>query len=126
MVRATPVEVVDEFIASAYVAQDYERLRNCLGDTGFTYEDPVNRFFSADDLVQFQMMVAPIIEKVEVLRRFADGNEVCAVLQVTARLNERTSTLAVLWATVHDGRIERMVGVYDAHEYKLLYEVEDG
>jgi hypothetical protein len=125
MPSPAPVDVVNSFLECAYLTRDYPRLRTCLSDSGFSYQDPVNRFDSADDLVQFQMMVGPIVQKVEVLRQFVDGDEVCTILTVTAQLAEKVSTTAVQWATVNDGVITRLVGVFDAHDYKMLYRVDE-
>jgi len=116
-------ETVSAYL-SAIAAREYSHARVYLADDGFYYEDPVNRFDSADELIRYLEMVGPIIGSIDVLKQFTDGNEVCTILQFTAQLSEKTTTMAVQWALVRKGRIVSIYGIYDAHEQKMLYEID--
>ena len=119
----TPAEIVNAYL-SAFIAREYGEARRYLADENFYYEDPVNRFDSADELLRYTQMVGPVIASVDVLKQFTDGNEVCTILSFTAQLSEKTTVMVVQWALVRNGRIVSMYGIYDAHDQKKLYEID--
>jgi limonene-1,2-epoxide hydrolase len=123
IIYPSPAETVSAYL-SAIAAREYSHARVYLADERFYYEDPVNRFDSADELIRYLEMVGPIIGSIDVLKQFTDGNEVCTILQFTAQLSEKTTTMAVQWALVRKGRIASIYGIYDAHEQKMLYEID--
>ena len=56
----SPAEIVNAYL-SAFIAREYGEARRYLADENFYYEDPVNRFDSADELLRYTQMVGPVI-----------------------------------------------------------------
>lgn len=112
-------DIVDAYL-DAIGRRDYARARALLADSGFEYRSPLQDFTSADRLMDYFELALPIMQRIVVRRIFADGDECCHMLLVTAQISEKHATAAALWSKVADGRIVRMEAIFDAHEYKKL------
>ena len=78
-------ESAAESIVTAYLDaledRDFERLRSYLSDTGFSYRSPVSVADDADTFIIIISRVGPILESIERVRTFVDGNDVCSILK---------------------------------------------
>ena len=78
-------ESAAEKIVSAYLdaleGRDFERLRTFLSDTGFSYRSPVSKVDNADDFILIISRVGPILDNIERVRTFVDGDDVCNILR---------------------------------------------
>ena len=104
--------------------RDFERLRTYLADTGFSYRSPVSATDRADDFIIIVSRVGPILESIERVRTFADGNDVCSILKLRTTMEVLREVPAVLLATVTDGKIVTMEVFFDASEYNKMFEIE--
>ena len=120
MQSADAMALVEDYL-DALVAHDYDRIRLLLGE-GFRYESPIACFDGADDYVHYLMMTAGILRRIERLRAFADGGDVCHWLRVETQLSERVSTKMVQWTKVADGQITAIDVLFDPYRYRLLFD----
>jgi hypothetical protein len=115
---------VDEYL-DALESHDYERARGFLADEGFSYESPISSFSSADDFMQHMSLLGGIVQKIERLKVFVDGRDVCHILVFVTQLSDKASTKVVQWARVEDGRIRRIQSFYDTHWYREMFSEGD-
>ncbi|MBA1148575.1 nuclear transport factor 2 family protein [Ectothiorhodospiraceae bacterium WFHF3C12] len=121
----TPREIVDGYL-EAVDRRDYPAVRRHLADEGFLYTSPINRFTSADELMGYIEYVTPIVQRREVRKVFADGDDVCHILVFTTQLSEKSSSDVAQLSEVRDGRIVRIQVIFDAYEYRMMFVPEDG
>jgi limonene-1,2-epoxide hydrolase len=108
----------------ALADRDFERLRTYLADTGFSYRSPVSETDSADDFIIIVSRVGPILESIERVRTFADGNDVCSILKLRTTMEALREVPVVQLTTVADGKIVAMEVFFDASEYNKMFDIE--
>lgn len=116
-----PVAVVDAYL-DALAAHDYERARACLSDADFRYLSPVSSFSCADDFMLHMSLSGGILQKVERLKVFSDGPDVCHFMEMTIQLSDKESMRVAQWSRVASGRIVRIEVLFDAHRYRMMFE----
>ena len=124
MQSVDPTALVEGYL-DALVAHDYERIGAMLSGTGFQYESPIARCDGVDEYLQYLMMSAGILRRIERLRVFGDSGDVCHWLRVETQLSERVSTKIVQWTRVVDGRITRIEVLFDPYRYRMLFDTAD-
>lgn len=122
--QPTPRELVERYL-DAVARFDYDIARACLADEDFEYTGPINTFRSPDALMRYLELATPIVQRVEIQRAFADGDDVAHFLVVRTQLTEKLSVHAAHWAHVRAGRIDRIEVVFDAYWYRSLFPAED-
>ena len=116
-----PRQVVDAYL-NALARRDYDRARTFLADAGFSFASPIAKFGSPEDFIQYLTMMGGIVQHVERRKVFVDGGDVCHFLIYTTQLADRQRTPVVQWAQVEGNRIRRIELLFDAHEYKVMFE----
>lgn len=116
-----PIAVVDAYL-DAIGDHDYERARGYLADTGFRFESPISTFTDADEFIQYLSLTGGIIQRVEPMRVFTDGDDVCHFLRFVVQISDKESVKVAQWARVIDGRIQQLDLVFDAHLYRALFD----
>ncbi len=119
----TPAEVVDAYF-DAMAARDFDRLRTCLADSGFSHRSPIAAIRDADTYAAYISRVGPVLEGLDRRRTFVDGDEVCAILDYRMRLSELMVVPVVIWFRVADGRICSIETFFDASEYRRMIEID--
>ena len=121
-------ESAAERIVSAYFdaleGRDFERLRSYLSDTGFSYRSPVSVTDDADTYIIIISRIGPILESIERVRTFVDGNDVCSILKFRTTMESLKEVPVVQLITVADGKIVAMEVFFDASEYNRMFDVE--
>ena len=121
-------ESAAERIVSAYFdaleGRDFERLRSYLSDTGFSYRSPVSVTDDADTYIIIISRIGPILESIERVRTFVDGNDVCSILKFRTTMETLKEVPVVQLTTVADGKIVAMEVFFDASEYNRMFDVE--
>lgn len=120
-----PLQVVEAYL-DALAAHDYEGARACLSDGVFAYQSPISSFASADELMLHTSLSAGILQRIERLKVFVDGADVCHFLEMIVQISEKRSVRVAHWARVRDGRIERIEVVFDASIYRELFDPAAG
>ena len=121
-------ESAAESIVTAYLdaleGRDFERLRTYLSDTGFSYRSPVSEANDADAFIIIISRVGPIIESIERVRTFVDGNDVCSILKFRTTMESLKEVPVVQLTSVADGKIVAMEVFFDASEYNKMFDAE--
>jgi ketosteroid isomerase-like protein len=104
--------------------RDFERLRTYLADSGFSYRSPVSVADNADDYITLVSRVGPILEGIERIKTFVDGNDVCCILRFRTTMESLKEVPVVQLATVAEGKIVAMEVFFDASEYNRMFDFE--
>lgn len=102
--------------------RDFERLRSYLSDTGFSYRSPVSVADDADVFIIIISRIGPILESIERVRTFVDGNDVCNILKFRTTMESLKEVPVVQLTTVADGKIVAMEVFFDASEYNKMFD----
>ena len=117
-----------EKIVAAYLDaledRDFERLRSFLSDSGFSYRSPVSETDDADTFIIIVSRVGPILEGIERVRTFVDGNDVCSILKFRTTMEAIREIPVVQLTTVVAGRIVAMEVFFDASAYNRMFDFE--
>lgn len=116
-----PRSIVAGFLA-AESARDYALARTFLADQGFYYASPISVFRSADDYIQYLSFASGIVQERLVRKVFVDGGDVCHFITYRIQISEKQSVEVAHWARVREGRIERIEMLFDASNYRQLFE----
>ena len=119
MSTARPEDVVNAML-DAFEARDFERARTYLSDTEFTYSSPIESMANADDFITSISRVGPILERIERVKTFVNGNDVCHVLRVRTTMDTLDATTTVQVSTVVDGKVTAIEAIFDATEYNRM------
>jgi hypothetical protein len=114
-------QAIDKYL-DAIEDHDYERARGLLVDEGFRYESPISSFSSADDFIQHISLLGGIVHRIERLKVFVEGQDVCHLLVYVTQISDKESIKVAHWARVVDGRIQRIEALFDAHWYRQMLE----
>jgi hypothetical protein len=121
-------EPAPEKIVAAYLdaleGRDFERLRTFLSDAGFSYRSPVSKADNADDYALLISRVGPILEKIERVRSFVDGDDVCSILRFRTTMDTLKEVPVVQLTSVANGKIVAIEVFFDASEYNKMFEFE--
>ena len=120
----TAVEKIVTAYLDALENRDFERLRSFLSDTGFSYRSPVSKADNADDYTLIISRVGPIIEKIERVRNFVDGDDVCSILRFRTTMDTLKEVPVVQLTSVVNGKIVAIEIFFDASEYNKMFEFE--
>lgn len=113
--------IVERFLA-AESARDYGLARTFLADQGFSYASPISVFRSADDYLQYLSLASGIVQERFVRKVFVDAEDVCHFITYRIQISEKQSVEVVHWAQVRDERIARIEMLFDASNYRQLFE----
>ena len=119
-----PRQLVDDYL-DALMARDYERARSLLADSGFRYVSPVRSFDNADVFIEYILYSGGVVDRMELRKVFVDGGDVCHFLMLTTYLGDKRQTPVVQWTKVADGRIQHIELLFDAHDYKQMFELSE-
>ena len=115
-------ESAAEKIVGAYLdaleGRDFERLRTFLSDTGFSYRSPVSNY------IVVISRVGPILEKIDRVRTFVDGDDVCSILRFRTTMETLKEVPVVQLTAVANGKIVAIEVFFDASEYNKMFEFE--
>jgi limonene-1,2-epoxide hydrolase len=117
--RQSPAATVAAFI-DAIEARDFERARDYLSDTQFSYRSPVSMTDDADTFIALVSRIGPILERIERRRTFVDGGDVCSILHYRTTMESLKDVAVVQLATVAEGKIVSLEVFFDASEYNKM------
>ncbi len=123
MAESDAASIVTAYL-DALEDRDFERLRTYLSDTGFSYRSPVSVADEADAFILIISRIGPILEGIERVRTFVDGNDVCSILKFRTTMEPLKEVPVVQLTTVADGKIVAMEVFFDASEYNKMFDFE--
>ncbi|MBI3897640.1 MAG: nuclear transport factor 2 family protein [Gammaproteobacteria bacterium] len=108
---------------TAFAARDFDRVRTLLADESFRSRSPISEWENADAFIDSISRVGPILEMVERRHTFAEGNEVCVILDYVTRMDQRH-----VWPVAHVMRVENdkivfIESFFDARAYAAMFEM---
>lgn len=115
-----PLAIVEAYLKAI---EDHapERMRRLLADEGFHYHSPIVSFDDPDAFLSYTAFSSGIVQRINIRKVFVDGPEVCHFLDFRVQLSDKMSVDLVQWATVIDGRIQRLELLFDAHPYRIMF-----
>jgi len=113
------MRLVERYL-DALAARDLDAGRGYLSDEGFHYISPIAQFDDPDDFVTSMEGVSAILHKVKTIHRFADGDVVCHVLDITVSLETYRTRRIVQLARVQDDKIVDLEVIFDASEFNRM------
>ena len=122
MTSPTAPEIVDAYLA-AIAARDFQRARSYLSDRGFSTRSPISTFTSADAYITDISRVGAILERLHRRKTFADGDEVCAIVDYVTHMHQRLVSPVVHLMRVQDGKIVSIESFFDARAYAEMFEL---
>jgi len=113
------MRLVERYL-DALAARDLDAVRGLLSNEGFHYISPIAQFDDPDDFVASMEGVGAILHKVKIIHRFADGELVCHVVDITVSLETYRTRRIVQLARVQDDRIVDLEVIFDASEFNRM------
>lgn len=103
--------------------KDFSAARKLLQDN-LEFRGPIDTFHKADDYLHAIQKLSAIVEGVDILRAFEDGNEV----SVFCDLKTKTVGTAFVseWYKVKDGKIASVRVVFDARPFAAMFAKQGG
>jgi SnoaL-like domain len=100
-------------------AKDFEALRGLI-DEGVSFNSPLEVLEGAAPFMRSMRNLGPMIERIDVMKIFADGADACAIYDFVTNHPTIGVTLAAEWYRVEAGKIKSMTLVFDARPYEAL------
>ena len=115
-----PPEELPSALLDPIEGRDFARARTYLSDNEFTYRSPIESMSSADDFIANISRVGPILERIERVKTFVSGNDVCNLLRVHTTMDTQDATTTVQVTTVVAGKVTASESLFDATEYNKM------
>jgi limonene-1,2-epoxide hydrolase len=112
------LEVVESYRA-ALGRGDFGSARQLMHDD-MTFQGPFDTFNSADQYQEATKRLASIVQRIDVKKMFADGNDVCVLYDMVTNTPAGTAFIAE-WYQVRDEKIAALRAVFDARPFAALF-----
>jgi hypothetical protein len=112
-------EIVSQFYRSLE-QKDFVTLRACLHDS-FSMRGPFHTFNSVTPYIQAIQGLSTIVNRIEVLKMFADGNDVCVLYNLVTNSPAGTAFIAE-WFHVTGGKIAAIQVVFDPRPFEFMFD----
>ena len=114
----TPLEVAQAFKA-ALGKGDFAAARKLMHDD-MTFQGPLDTFDRPEPYLEALKKLGPIVERIEVKKLFAEGEDVCILYDMVTRSPAGTAFIAE-WLKVKAGRIAAIRTVFDARPFAAMF-----
>lgn len=115
---AKPIEIVQGF-QQAMAKGDLDKARAFLHDD-LSFRGPFDAFERPEPYLEALKKLAPIIERIEPRKTFADGGDVCVLYDMVTRTASGTAFIAE-WFQVRGDRIAAIRAVFDPRPFAALF-----
>ena len=119
---ANPLNVIQQF-QQAIGRKDFAAGRKLLHDN-LEFHGPIDTFHKADDYLHAIQKLSAIVEGVDILKVFEDGNDVGLFYDLKTK-TVGTSFVAE-WYQVKDGKITSVSVVFDARPFAAMFAKQAG
>ena len=97
---------------------NYSGARQLLHDN-LEFQGPIETFHKADDYIHALQKLSAIVDHIDILKVFEDGNDVCLLCDlVTKTLG---TSFVVEWYKVKEGKIASVRAVFDARPFAAMF-----
>jgi limonene-1,2-epoxide hydrolase len=117
-----PLNVVQQF-QQAVGKKDFQAARKLLHDN-LEFRGPIDTFHKADDYLQAIQKLSAIVEGVDILKLFEDGNDVSLFCELKTKA-AGTSFVAE-WYKVNGGKIASLRVAFDARPFAAMFAKQAG
>ena len=111
-------EIVEKY-KEAVGRKDFAAARKLLHDD-LAFQGPIETLNKADDYVASITKLANIIQRMEVKKVFADGNDVCVLYDMVTNTPAGTAFI-VEWYQVRGDKIGSLHAVFDARPFAAMF-----
>ena len=111
-------EIVERYKA-AMGRGDFTAARQLLHDD-LAFQGPIDTFSRADDYIAASKRLANIIQRIDVKKVFADGNDVCVLYDMVTNTPAGTAFI-VEWYQVRGDKIGALRAVFDARPFAAMF-----
>lgn len=98
---------------------DFTAARKLLQDD-MTFQGPIDTFNNADQYLESLKRLASIIQRIDLKRVFADGDDVCVLYDMVTNTPAGTAFIAE-WYQVKNGKIAALRVVFDARPFAAMF-----
>lgn len=98
---------------------DWAKARTHLADR-IDFVGPFDSFTNPDDYLKALQQLHPIVERVDMKRMFADGDDVAMFYDLVTNSPAGTGSIAE-WHHVAHGKIDRIRVVFDARPFAAMF-----
>ena len=98
---------------------DFVTARKLMQDD-MTFQGPIDTFHQADDYLESLKKLASIIQRIDVKRVFAEGDDVCVLYEMVTNTPAGTAFIAE-WYQVKGGKIASLRVVFDARPFAAMF-----
>lgn len=98
---------------------DFAAARKLMQDD-LTFQGPIDTFHQADDYLESLKKLASIIQRIDVKRVFAEGDDVCVLYEMVTNTPAGTAFIAE-WYQVNGGKIAALRVVFDARPFAAMF-----
>ena len=111
-------EIVEQY-KEAMSKGDFAAARKLLHDD-LVFQGPIDTFNKADDYIATSKKLANIIQRIDVKKVFADGNDVCVLYDMVTNTPAGTAFI-VEWYQIRGDKIGALRAVFDARPFAAMF-----
>ena len=115
---AHPLNVIQQF-QQALGKGDFTAARQLLHDS-LSFRGPIDTFQKPEPYLEALKRLQPIIQRIEILKIFADGNDVCVLSDMVTNTPIGTAFICE-WYQVKGDRISSVRVVFDARPFAAMF-----
>ena len=120
---ANPLNVIQQF-QQAIGKGDFAAARRLLQDN-LSFRGPIDTFQKPEPYLEALKRLHPIIQRIDVLKMFADGNDVCVLYDMVTNTPIGTAFVCE-WYQVKGDRISSVRVVFDARPFAAMFGKQTG
>jgi len=120
---ANPLKVIQQF-QQAVGKGDFTAARHLLHDN-LSFRGPIDTFHKPEAYLEALKKLQPIIQRVDVLKMFADGNDVCVLSEMVTNTAIGTA-FSCEWYQVKGEKIADIRIVFDARPFAAMFAKQAG
>ena len=111
-------ETVESYRAALGVG-DFATARKLMQDD-MSFQGPIDTLHQADDYLESLKRLASIIQRIDVKRLFAEGDDGCVLYEMVTNTPAGTAFIAE-WYQVKGGKIASLRVVFDARPFAAMF-----
>lgn len=114
-----PASIIRKFL-DAMGAKDFETLGSLL-DEQVSFKGPMETHEGAASFMRMMRNLGPMIERIDVMKIFVEGADVCAIYDFVTNQPSIGVTSCAESYRVEEGRIKSLSLFFDARPYEALF-----
>ena len=118
---ANPLNVIQQF-QQAVGKGDFTAARHLLHDN-LSFRGPLDTFHKPEPYLEALKRLQPIIQRIDILKMFADGNDVCVLSEMVTNTPIGTA-FSCEWFHVKGDKISSIRIVFDARPFAAMFAKE--